>query len=226
MRGDFFKFPSTPHLVAPAGIDLRGDKSLSEAKREEFLRHELVVEEKIDGANLGVSFDGEGNLRVQNRGAYLELPGAGQWRLLGDWLAPRLDALFDNLGDRHILFGEWCRARHSLFYDRLPDWFLGFDLYDREAGRFLAAARRDGLLAKMSLARVPFLARGRFSLSNLGNLLPRSRFSDQPAEGLYLRRDRGGWLEERAKLVRPEFIQSLGEHWSASPRRLNRLGRD
>jgi hypothetical protein len=32
---------------------------------------------------------------------------------------------------RHILFGEWCRAQHSVFYSRLPDYFLAFDIWDR-----------------------------------------------------------------------------------------------
>jgi hypothetical protein len=28
-----------------------------------------------------------------------------------------------------ILFGEWCATRHSLSYDKLPDWFIAYDLY-------------------------------------------------------------------------------------------------
>jgi hypothetical protein len=45
-------------------------------------------------------------------------------------------------------------------------------------------------------------------------------------EGLYLRRDSALWLEQRAKLVRPEFLQSIEEHWSAVPLRKNRLARE
>jgi hypothetical protein len=41
-------------------------------------------------------------------------------------------------------------------------------------------------------------------------------------EGLYLRRDQGGFLEARAKLVRPEFVQAIEEHWSS--RTLERNG--
>ena len=39
-------------------------------QHNEFLRYELVVEEKVDGANLGISFDENGTIRVQNRGEY------------------------------------------------------------------------------------------------------------------------------------------------------------
>ncbi len=52
MKDDFFKFPSTPHLATLPGVDIRGDKVLSESERDAFLKHGLVVEEKVDGANL------------------------------------------------------------------------------------------------------------------------------------------------------------------------------
>ena len=99
------------------GVDIRGDKVLTESERDAFLRHELTVEEKVDGANLGLSFDADGNIRAQNRGAYLHLPGSGPWKKLGEWLALHTDALFQHLSDQYILFGEWCYAQHSIFYE-------------------------------------------------------------------------------------------------------------
>lgn len=223
MKDDFFKFPSTPHLATLAGVDIRDDKVMSESEREEFLQHELVVEEKIDGANLGISFDSDGNIRAQNRGAYLNLPGTGQWKKLGEWLTPRTDVLFENLSDSFILFGEWCYAQHSVFYDRLPDWFLGFDVYDKRFGRFLSSKRRDDLLTEMRVAQVPILARGHFAYPEVQKFLSTSKLSDQPAEGIYLRFDQDDWLAQRAKLVRPAFIQAVEQHWSRSAIRPNRV---
>lgn len=223
MKDDFFKFPSTPHLATLAGVDIRDDKVLSESERDDFLQNDLVVEEKVDGANLGISFDSEGNIRAQNRGAYLHLPGTGQWKKLGDWLMPRIDTLFEHLSDQFILFGEWCYAQHSVFYDRLPDWFLGFDVYDKQFGRFLSSKRRDDFLADMGVAVVPVLARGHFTYSEVKKFLSTSKLSDQPAEGIYLRFDQGDWLAQRAKLVRPGFIQAVEHHWSRSAIRPNRL---
>lgn len=223
MKDDFFKFPSTPHLATLPGVELRDDKVLSESERNEFQQHNLVVEEKVDGANLGISFDSEGNIRAQNRGSYLHLPGSGQWKKLDQWLMPRTDSLFEYLCDRYILFGEWCYAQHSVFYDRLPDWFLGFDIYDKQVGRFLSTDRRDELFRKMCIAQVPVIARGRFTYPELKKLLSGSKLTNQPAEGLYLRFDKGDWLAQRAKLVRPEFIQSVEQHWSRSAIKPNRL---
>lgn len=205
------------------GVDIRGDKVLTESERAAFLTHEVTVEEKVDGANLGLSFDANGNIRTQNRGAYLHLPGSGQWKKLGEWLALHTDTLFEHLSDRYILFGEWCYAQHSIFYENLPDWFLAFDVYDREAGRFLATAHRDRLLNEMHISKVPDIARGRFTYSEIQKLLSQSKLTNQSAEGIYLRIDHGDWLEQRAKLVRPAFIQSVEQHWSRSAIRPNRL---
>ncbi len=206
-----------------SGMDIRSDKVLSESERSAFLQHNLVIEEKIDGANLGISFDSWGNIQAQNRGAYLQLPRAGQWKKLDNWLAQRTDTLFEHLLDQFILFGEWCYAQHSVFYDRLPDWFLAFDIYDKRADRFLSSKRRDLLFRKMNLAQVPVLARGHFTYSELCNLLSLSKFGNQPAEGIYLRFDQADWLVQRAKLVRSTFIQTVEEHWSRSAMRPNQL---
>jgi len=75
----------------------------------------------------------------------------------------------------------------------------------------------------MDIALVPTIARGRFTLEKLVALLSQSHLGDQPMEGLYLRSDRGDWLDQRAKLVRPAFIQAIGQHWSHSGIKVNRL---
>jgi len=219
----FVKFPSTDHLMVLEGASVRDDKVLSILERDQFLSHEVVIEEKIDGANLGLSFDGDGNLLAQNRGSYIELPSAGQWKPLMSWIDNRRDSLFDVLTDRYILFGEWCCATHSVFYNRLPDWFVGFDLFDSMAKRFVNAKTRREMLTQMNVHLVPQLADGRLSLGEALNLLQESRFGSVLAEGLYLRFDDGDWLEQRAKLVRPDFIQSIERHWIRGPLRLNRL---
>lgn len=223
MKDDFFKFPSTPHLALLGDIEVRGDKVMSESDRNDFLRHEVVVEEKVDGANLGISFDAEGNIRAQNRGAYLHLPSSGQWKKLAEWLAPRTDELFEQLTDRYILFGEWCYAQHSVVYDRLPDWFLGFDIYDKSTARFFSCTRREEIFEAIGISKVPKIGRGHFTFTELSELLSQSQLSDKPAEGLYLRFDQGDWLVQRAKLVRPAFIQLVERHWSRSGIKVNRL---
>lgn len=223
MTEDFYKFPSTPHLAILGASVVRGDKVMSEEERKAFLGHELVVEEKVDGANLGVSFDSSGSIRAQNRGVYLRGPCFDQWKKLPEWLNSRSEILFEGLVDRYILFGEWCYAQHSVFYDRLPDWFLGFDIYDKAKRRFLSVERRSIMLRDLEICAVPMIGRDYFSLESLKTLFSTSRLGDEPAEGIYLRLDQGDWLKKRAKLVRPEYVQAIDEHWSLRALKPNKM---
>lgn len=223
-RPEFYKYPSTPHLALLPGVAVRSDKLMTEEERDEFLKNTILIEEKVDGANLGLSFNERGDLFAQARGKYLDLPGSGQWKKLSDWVKPRIASLYENLSDRYILFGEWCYAKHTIFYDSLPDWFLAFDVYDREAGCFLSTSRREHLFATMLLEAVPILGRGRFSFAELEDMISRSKLANnQPAEGVYLRFDRGESLGGRAKLVRRTFIQEIEKHWSKRKLMPNKL---
>jgi RNA ligase len=122
---DFFRFPHTPHLAWLGPEKPRDDKVMGESERKAFLKHELVIEEKVDGANLGFSRDGLSKIQVQNRGEYLSSPFKGQFARLNEWLALHANDLATALGDELILFGEWCVARHSrlLLFARLAACF-------------------------------------------------------------------------------------------------------
>lgn len=221
---EYLRFPRTPHLMWLGDGAPRGDKVLSAEDATELLLHVLIVEEKVDGANIGISLGPSEELRVQNRGAYLSSDSAHpQFKPLPRWLQAHRRALTDALRPDLILFGEWCYARHSIHYTRLPDWFLAFDVYDRALRRFWSLHRRDVFAKSIGLATVPRLAQGKFDTRTIKELLGPSRFADGPAEGIYVRWDRGGFLERRAKLVRPEFAQSIAEHWSRGPVRPNHL---
>jgi glutaredoxin-like protein len=48
------KFPSTPHLEWLGTARVRGDKLLSTARRRTLLSRTVTIEEKVDGANVGI----------------------------------------------------------------------------------------------------------------------------------------------------------------------------
>ncbi len=162
-----------------------------------FIDGEVVVEEKVDGANIGFSLDDRGALRVQTRGNYLTRGSHSQFQPLWPWIEVRRDALIEALSPGLMLFGEWCFAVHSVRYEQLPDWFLGFDVYERASNRFWSSSKRDSWLSGLGLAAVPHLAKGRFSKEQLLSLIGMSRLSAGLMEGVYLRRERGDWLELR-----------------------------
>lgn len=218
MSGVFHKFPHTPHLLWLGPGQPREDKVLSAAEVAEFLAAELVVEEKADGANLGLSLGPDGRVRPQSRGNYLA-PGRchAQWNPLWPWLAERRTVLEPALADGLILYGEWCHARHTVPYDALPDWFLGFDVYEPSSGRFWSASRRNAWLAGLDIVPIPEVQRGRFRVDQLPLLLGRSALGDVAMEGVYLRREQDDYLVRRAKVVSDAFRQQIEEHWTRRP---------
>ena len=223
MTADFVKFPTTPHLLWLGTTPARADKVLARDEAESFLRQPVIVEEKVDGANLGISFDAHGNLLAQNRGSVLQRGIKDQFAPLWAWLSERETRLFDALENRLILFGEWCYARHSIHYTRLPDYFLAFDVFDRREQHFLSSVRRDEVCDELKLATVPKVGAGFFSLVEIPRLIGQSSLYDGPMEGVYLRQETSSWLIQRTKVVRTEFVQLIGEHWLNQPMVANRM---
>lgn len=221
----FFRFPHTPHLAWLGPGTPRDDKVLATDEAVALLAGEVAVEEKLDGANLGVSLAEDGTLRFQNRGQYLHPPFAGQFQRLGSWIAAHEYALRSHMPPGLIVFGEWCAARHSVAYDRLPDWWVVFDVYNLAEQRFVSTARRDALAARLNLEVVREVSRERTTLADLTSRLraERSRYRAGPIEGFVIRKETSDWLLARAKLVHPEFVQGIGEHWRRRRIEWNRL---
>jgi hypothetical protein len=224
MTDSFYKFPHTPHLLWLGAGTPRDDKVFGADEVAEFLSGEVVVEEKVDGANLGISLGPSGRLRAQSRGNYLT-PGKchAQWNLLWGWLAERRAALEQGLEGGLMLFGEWCYARHSVPYDALPDWFLAFDVFETGSRRFWAADRRNQWLQGRDIVPVPAVGRGRFRQNQIPSLLGPSRAGHVPMEGICLRRESDGYLQARAKVVTTSFRQQIEEHWTRRAVVPNRL---
>ena len=215
MNDPFHKFPHTPHLLWLGAGTPRDDKIMSHAEAEEFLSGSVVVDEKVDGANLGLSVGPDGRIRAQSRGNYLA-PGRShaQWNLLWPWLARREQALAASLGEKRMLFGEWCYARHSIAYDVLPDWFMAFDVFEPVTGTFWSSDRRNAFTAELGILTVPEVFRGRLTLRKLPGLIGNSALGATRMEGIYLRREVDGRLLARAKVVGKEFTQQIEQHWT------------
>ena len=160
-RTDLYKFPRTKHLFDAGGSgvsrdDLLMDKgeegkfycSRSSGKKGKLSNDPVVVvEEKVDGANLGISVGPDMTVLVQNRSHYVNSQTHRQFSTLDSWIEEHRAGLVALLEPgRHVLFGEWLYAKHSIHYTRLPDKFLGFDIYDRDLDVFYISSERDKLL--------------------------------------------------------------------------------
>ncbi|MDF2369537.1 MAG: RNA ligase family protein [Rhizobiaceae bacterium] len=230
------KYPRTRH-VEGSRLQL-GDKSDDKPVAE--LRDQFItIEEKVDGANCGLSFNDEGVPRLQSRGHFL----TGGYRerhfnLFKTWANVHAARFFETLGTRYVMYGEWMYAKHTVFYDQLAHYFLEFDIYDREAQQFLSTAARRELLHGQPIMPVPVVYQGTVNSAaevstmvrpscyksgawrdrldkaakasgSRGDYVTQQTEDSDLAEGVYLKCEEGAIVRDRFKFVRSDFLQSI-----------------
>ncbi len=234
---EIYKYPRTHHI---AGSRVQpGDEGLDNVAFSAIAGRHLVVEEKMDGANAAISVGPDGALLLQSRGHYLTGgPRERHFDLFKRWAHAHAGALTRALGSHHVLYGEWLYAKHTMFYDRLPHYFLEFDVLDKRGGEFLDTPRRQTLLAGLPIVSVRVLHRGALpSAERLAALCGPSHFitlghlerlravctergldttralrEADPGvtmEGLYIKVEEDGVVRDRYKYIRGSFLTTV-----------------
>ncbi len=238
MEIEIYKYPRTHHIEGSRCQP--GDEDLNSIPFSNIANRFVVIEEKVDGANCGISFSSSGEMLLQSRGHFLT-GGAREkhFNLFKTWANAHLKELGEILSDRYIMYGEWLYAKHTVFYNYLPHYFMEFDIYDRIHGYFLDTENRRRLLANHSFVNsVLVLYEGKLKKYNdltghLGksNFITESHTNDlidsctnrnlnyelvlketdnsDLMEGLYIKVEEGGKVMERYKFVRPSFLTNV-----------------
>jgi hypothetical protein len=224
-RDNFVKYPRTPHLFGSKGTD--DDKHLGREESEAFIADSsLIIEEKLDGTNVGIHFTSAGRMVLQCRGHEITEGMHPQYDLFKQWTSVKRPVLEVMLGSQFLLYGEWLYAKHSVHYRKLPHYFFEFDIYDKEAEAFLDLQRRLKMLEGTGLHNVPVVRQGCTAAGELQALIGPSAFdsvfdnpvtqrTDNLMEGLYFRTEADGHVTGRSKMVRSEFVEKVkqSEHW-------------
>lgn len=172
-----YKYPRTLHIE---GSRLqKGDEDLKTVKFNYIKDKYIVLEEKVDGANCGISFDKNGGMFLQSRGHFLNGGfGEKQFSLFKTWASCHTNDLYKLLGNRYIMYGEWLYAKHTVFYDELTHYFMEFDIFDKIEGKFLSTKRRRELLKNYGfIVSVLVLHEGKLNtLKELTSFLVKSNF--------------------------------------------------
>lgn len=238
-----FKYPRTPHIKG-SGLQ-SGDEDLKTVSLNDLKASHLIVEEKMDGANCGISFTPSGELQLQSRGHYLTGgPRERQFQLFKTWANRYAADMWAQLGDRYVLYGEWLYAKHTVYYDELPHYFMEFDILDTHNQSFLSTSRRKDFLQELPfIVSVRVLHEGKVdSVKTLRKQVGASEFishsqkrhlrqtalqcglSEEQVlretdttglmEGLYIKKEQNGVVTGRYKFVRPGFLQTILESGS------------
>ncbi len=229
-----YKYPKTPRLNA-----ISPDKSWNHLT--------TVVEEKVDGACVGIHFENEKLILQTRRSIITGKLEEIQFNPLITWASENADELYKIIGEQYVVFGEWCYAVNRLFYDDLPSYFIEFDVLDKTTNQFLSTSRRKAILSGRPINSVVIIHSTKYGKINnfyqyIGNsnyktdkwrekfnVLMNSGLRDhyseneidntQLMEGVYIKLENDDYVLERIKIPRPEFekVKSDDQKWLKRP---------
>jgi len=210
------EFPRTMHLpLEPnAGSD---DRVASISDMEGFLASDISIQEKIDGASMGISIFKDEPI-VRNRSHILrkgysarKTPAQQQFSRVWTWLYEnrgKINHVAKAVGTPNIgIYGEWLVAKHTIGYDLLPDWFVAYDVYCSDEKKFIDPTLALQLLQEAGFSTIHVVHHGVCSPQTLLKLRDGDSVyaHNQSREGVYLKSGDGQWCTGRYKMVAPWF---------------------
>lgn len=216
------KLPDMKH-VPWSEEDARANKCLTEdgfaeTRLQYDFDFELVVTEKMDGAQVAMTTDniwGRGRGGEPDHESYDLLKK--RWNEEYRWeIRPEL-----------VIFGEWMYAVHSIEYTDLPDYLLGFAVLNRsgkyhEHGHFMGWKGTKVVLDNLGIEHVPEL-----DIDVTERQSPEGESAYGPVREGYVIRSPWPFRYDEfedcvAKCVRNDHV-STGKHWRHGPIETNGL---
>ena len=190
------KYPKTMHLPWSPGIT-NDDKVLSDVSHLEGA--EIVITEKMDGENANCYPDGYTHARSLDSRAH---PSR-------DWVKQFWSSRSYFLEQGLRVCGENLFARHSIPYEDLTSYFMGFSVWRGEY--CLPWDETMNIFTYLDITPVPVIYRGQFNEKHVRSLKIRDN-----QEGYVVRLAAGFFMDDFkisvAKYVRPNHVQT-DEHW-------------
>jgi hypothetical protein len=205
-------YPRIAHLIGGRGT--KDDRTLETVQLDQLMAKEVVVEEKLDGANV-VLWATDHRVECALRSGPGGIDRAGQLGPLRAWVAERTGRLRELLADGCVLYAEWLYIVHTVHYVSLPSYLVALDLRLPDCS-FLAPDARTEACRAVGLPVPPELWRGvPGRVATLEALLGQSRWGPETAEGIVIRTVDG--TEPRiAKLLRSGFNPLKDDDWKRS----------
>lgn len=212
LRGISPDYPRIPHL----------DKKISNMTHDDILSDNSIaypidgyVQEKIDGANLGISWYKNGPI-VRNRNNILKkgyskihTPAKEQFKSTWNWVHDNrkdIIMLSETLMSEITIYGEWMNFKHSIFYNKLPDIFIAYDIWVVEDNKFLSPEKVKSLLSKTNIS---YINAYRVILQNVEDVIKWSEmpsdYRDGIREGIVIKTVEGDYIKNIYKVVNKYF---------------------
>ena len=222
-------FPATAHLPWKPNTS-QGDVVARDAEAAVVFENPVFIEEKIDGASVGFTIE-DGHPVIRNREHFLKKGFVGKTPAKKQF-APIWNYFYDNSAKFETLthlgpfsvFGEWMLMQHGIYYNRLPDLFIAYDIWNWQLGKWLAPTTARPILQKCGFHVPAVMFQGDLEeYQQLEQLLDqKSEWSDSKVEGVYIRVSEDRELTtHRFKMVRSDFVP--GALWDKKDIKKNKV---
>ncbi len=194
------KYGRTYHLPQSPGSS-KDDRRMP---HQDVLRaaSQVVITEKMDGENTTLHAGGTHPRSLDAR-----------YHPSRDWIKAFAATIVPELAPDERIIGEYLFARHSISYDALPSYFLGFAW--SVGGVFQSWGDTTGRFQALGITPVPVLDQGKFHEGLVAQVVNDMDFITQ--EGFVLRVSdafaEGDMATHMGKYVRAGHVQS-DTHWS------------
>ena len=206
------EFHRIPHL----------NKDISKATHDDIVLDENIkfplecyVQEKIDGANMGVSFHDGPILRnrefILKKGySKIRTNAKKQFTSAWNWLHKHEKAIISIEKEwlsNITIYGDWMIYQHSLFYDKLPDLFIAYDIWSVEDDKYLAPDIVEKLLSGTDIY---YIKPVKVIFNSLQEIIDYSEkesdYRNGLREGIVIKTSDGRFLKDTYKVVNKHFI--------------------
>ncbi|MEH6740573.1 MAG: RNA ligase family protein [Sulfitobacter sp.] len=206
------KYGRTYHLPISPGV-MSDDKILRDLTAL-TTASEVVFTEKMDGENT----------TIHHAGCHARSPDSG-YHASRDWVKALAAGISPNLATNERIVGEYLFARHSVAYDNLQSYFIGFAwIIDGTVQAWDATLER---FSTLGIQPVSVLHRGPFNDAAVNAVLGDLDLSKQ--EGFVVRTtsefQEANMATHMAKYVRADHVQSE-THWMRAEIVKNELQKD
>jgi hypothetical protein len=166
-----------------------------------WIGKEVVVTEKMDGEQCTMYSDFIHARSVE-----------GNYHLSRDWVRAFWGGIRHNIPEGWRVCGENMYAKHSIYYDSLPTYFMGFNIW--EGDTCFSWDETLEYFDMLGIMPVPTLYRGEYNETLIKGLYTPDKWAS--TEGYVIRLassiKRDNWDTEVGKFVRKGHVQT-SQHW-------------
>jgi len=191
----------TPHLKGSKGTF--DDTFMTSEATDRILKQNVIVQEKIDGINIGVYVDENDKFYLIQKNQILPKSAYSNFQEIITWFQQHQELINKILKGKYALFGEYLIGKSTR--KGLHKWVI-IDAIEISTNKFISYPVLQSLAKSLKLEVTPIIFQGKLKkLSTVKTLINKSIYYSGLMEGVCIRIENSNHTIEKYKFVRENF---------------------